>query len=120
LIELMNTGALDFLLRNGADVNAEYKNGETPIFYSVSKQNFNEVSELLEYKANPNAKNRKRLTPLHKLLSYIGLRTESVAKRLIENGADVNAKDASGTTPLTSCLRDQECMNMMLLNFLSR
>ena len=52
---------------------------------------------LLEYGADPNARDSDDQTPLHRVVEWN--RTE-VARVLLENGVDVNARDVTNRTPL--------------------
>lgn len=108
-----------FLIEKGADININNKNGETPLHKSAYHGHF-EVAELLINKgANINAVDIANLTPLNfaiwGLTSLEALLSELVPNEfvkqqmqgfiktieiLIKNGADVNAKNKDGNTPL--------------------
>ena len=108
----------DFLVNHGADVNApaDNKTKETPLHNALSKAGrpyyFYVVKLLIEKGANVNAKTipgietgafmrdvrTKGETPLHRAAAYADERT---IRYLVENGADKEAKDANGNSPLT-------------------
>jgi ankyrin repeat protein len=107
----------DFLINNGADVNASVdKTDETPLHNALSKAGrpyyFYVVKLLLEKGANINAKTipgietgafmrdvrTKGETPLHRAAAYADEKTISY---LIETGADKEAKDVNGDSPLS-------------------
>jgi uncharacterized protein len=107
----------DFLLHNGADVNARVdKTNETPLHNALAKAGrpyyFYVVKLLVEKGADVNAKTvpgmetgafmrdvrTKGETPLHRAAAYADERTINY---LIENGADKEAKDANGDSPLS-------------------
>ncbi len=107
----------DFLINHGADVNAPVdKTNETPLHNALAKAGrpyyFYIVKLLVEKGADVNAKTISGLetgafmrdvrtkgeTPLHRAAAY---EDEKTIKFLIENGANVEAKDANGDSPLS-------------------
>ena len=100
------------LLAHGADVNAKDDIGYTPLHCASYKD---ESELLLTHGADANAKDKEGKTPLHKAASadpedYKGLGKEVIKflternlariEVLLDHGADVNAKDNDGQTPL--------------------
>jgi acetyl esterase/lipase len=84
----------EFLIANGADVNAKDCMGRTPLALAGLK----DVAEMLIAKgADVNAKNEAGYTQLH--LAARGGNKER-AELFIAKGADVNARDKKGHTPL--------------------
>ena len=73
---------------------------------------------LLEYGANPNARDIERQTPLH-LLSGKPHKLD-VLRILLEHGADVDAEDADGRTPLQVALKGGHDEVTQLLSGYSR
>lgn len=107
----------DFLIHHGADVNATVdKTHERPLHNALSKAGrpyyFYVVKLLVEHGADVNAKTIPNLetgafmrdvrtkgeTPLHRAAAYADERTIDF---LISNGADKEAKDAYGDSPLS-------------------
>lgn len=107
----------DFLINHGAHVNAPVdKTNETPLHNALAKAGrpyyFYTVKLLVDKGANVNAKTIPRLetgafmrdvktkgeTPLHRAAAYAD---EKTITYLIENGADKEAKDANGDSPLS-------------------
>ena len=107
----------DFLVQQGADVNASLdKTGERPLHNALAKAGrpyyFYVVRLLVDKGANVNAKTlpgietgafmrdvrTKGETPLHRAAAYADERT---IQFLLEHGADREAKDAHGDTPLS-------------------
>ena len=107
----------DFLIKHGANINATVINtNETPLHNALSKAGrpyyFFVVKLLIEKGANVNAKTipgmetgafmrdvrTKGESPLHRAAAYADERTIDF---LIKKGADKNAKDVNGDTPLS-------------------
>lgn len=107
----------DFLIKNGADVNSFVKEtGETPLHNSLAKAGrpyfYYVVRLLVEHGADVNAKTipgketgafmrdvrTKGETPLHRAAAYAD---EKIIQFLLDNGANPEARDANGDSPLT-------------------
>lgn len=89
---------VEFLVKNGADVNAEDKRGIIPLYYSVWLGKSYEIAEcLVNNGADVNFK-RGNDTSLLYLASRDG--KEKIAELLIKKGADLNQQDEVGKTPL--------------------
>lgn len=107
----------NFLIQHGADVNTSVdKTNERPLHNALSKAGrpyyFYVVKLLVEYGADVNAKTLPHLetgafmrdvrtkgeTPLHRAAAYAD---EQTIDFLIKNGADKEAKDAYGNSPLS-------------------
>ncbi|WP_341814526.1 ankyrin repeat domain-containing protein [Wolbachia endosymbiont (group A) of Dendrolimus pini] len=126
-----------FLVNKGADINAKDKDGKTPLDLAVqgnetsvaeflkqtqldkkllaAAQNadINEVKDLINQKANINAKDMYGWTPLHFAASRNKL---SVVEFLFNNNANINAKDVYGNTPLH--VAAQYSSNLEIVKFL--
>ena len=106
-----------FLLEQGADASlAKDDNGETALHSALSKANSKRTYQvahlLLSYNANPNAKTLPNKesgafmrdakthgeTPLHRAAAFGSV---EVIDLLLEYGADTNAEDQNGNTPLS-------------------
>jgi ankyrin repeat protein len=86
-----------FLVENGADVNAKYKDNNTALLLACKKSHFDIVKYLVENGAAVNANDSRSSTPLI-LASKNG--NFEIVKFLVENGADVNAKYKADHTAL--------------------
>ena len=120
---------VDLLIANGADVNAVYKHG-TPLLLAVAHvpdvehKRIEEIFEkLLAHGADVNAKSPSRGdTPLHQaaksghyLRHQAGERGHyTLARRLIAAGADVNATNKKGHTPIWYA-KDEDCTEIVEL-----
>jgi ankyrin repeat protein len=115
------TNIVSLLLEHSANVNAKDSNENTPLHMASWKGHVNIVSLLLENGADPNVADKDGVTPLRvaqdnenqtcvaaieKYLKQQVLYDASKngdleeAKRAIEKGANVKAKDENGDTPL--------------------
>ncbi len=87
-----------YLIDNKADVNAMDKNNETPLHYAAIGVKYDIVVLLLDNKADVKIVSNRRRTPLHKA-SY-KKDADKIVEKLLEYGADINAKDIWENTPL--------------------
>ena len=91
-------GAVSFLLRGGAVVNAKDTAGNTPLFSACRGGHEEVVCTLLEANgAEINARNHRGWTALH--LAAVKGHT-GVVSILVDRGAEVNAESTKGWTPL--------------------
>ena len=91
--------ALDFVLKKKAsDINAKDKVlGSTALYQAVNNKSFKKVEMLLKNGADPNIPNTNKLSPLH-IATHLNL--EDTIILLLNNGADVNAKDSKDHAPI--------------------
>ena len=94
LLELM-----DWLITQGADINAKDEYERTPLHYHAQVNNVEKVALLLERGADMEAQDKYKNTPLH-FAEY----NAEAAQLLIEKGADIKAKDDRGYTPMERML----------------
>ncbi|CAG0895051.1 unnamed protein product [Cyprideis torosa] len=98
------------LIEKGADVNAKAEVGKTPLFIATDRDRHSVVEVLLAHGADPNIANKYQRTPLHEAKSA------ETAELLMQKGADVNAKDDDGGTPLfVASQRDRPSVSEVLL-----
>jgi len=95
---------VEYLLKNGIDINATDDKGSTALMYAVANQADNRfILNLINHGADINLTNSIGESAL-----WIVTRQEAspeTLKLLIEYGADTNKKDASGETPIWYQLR---------------
>ena len=92
----------ELLLRRGADVNALDKRG-APLHLAINRGAFDVVETLINYGADVNAsKLFSEETPLHELATVTVFQPshEKIMALLKQKGADFNALDGLGRTPL--------------------
>lgn len=91
-------GMAQLLVENGANVNATFPTGETPLMTAAGRGNIKVTNYLLAQGANPNAAGKSGLTALYSAASSdYGA---SAAETLLKHGANADAKYLSGLTPL--------------------
>jgi ankyrin repeat protein len=99
-----NLEAVDFFIKNGADVNRKDSIKRTPIYIAASKENVSIFERLIQAGADVNWKDEFGNTPLHSVLGYydsrLNLRHVEKIQLLLRNGADINARADDGSTPL--------------------
>ncbi|WP_265021508.1 ankyrin repeat domain-containing protein [Wolbachia endosymbiont (group A) of Icerya purchasi] len=85
------------ILENGEDIDAQDKDGVTPLHWAVEDNNKELAKLLIKHGADVDARNRDKHTPLHyaAVHGYV-----EIAKYLIDNGANVNAQDQDEHIPL--------------------
>jgi len=96
-----------WLLDHKADVNAKDILGQTPLIVAIATGHWSMVNTLLERRANENIADNLGRTPLHYSVSMPptdGLGLNPAVAALIAHGADVNAKDVAGRTPLMAAI----------------
>ena len=98
----------EFLILNGADINARNIYEETLLHLAVYNGHIGFVKLLIANKAELNPKDLRGLTPLHRA-AVLGLK--EIAALLITEGADVNARDRNGETPLDWA--DEEIVDLL-------
>jgi ankyrin repeat protein len=98
------------LFYGGIDLDANDETYGTPLFAATLRSLQHIVAILLQLGCDPNARSTKvKNTPLHALGINISPKSLDIAKMLLSYGADINAINLNGMTPLdyvrTSYLR---------------
>ncbi|KAI0599016.1 ankyrin repeat-containing domain protein [Biscogniauxia sp. FL1348] len=100
---------LDWLLKNGADINATSTTGRTPLSFLCRNppDNLGIIRQLVKMGANVNHQNLEGSTPLHEL--WVPSTTWNpeiqLVKMLLQLGADPSIRDQHGRTPLFDYMR---------------
>ena len=102
---LQSVDIMRWLLKHGANASTQTHNGRTPLHRAALNANLEAVQVLLEYNPDIGLRDTTGDTPLHDVLTEIGLSPEEkvveIVRRLLEYGADPNAcRLRSGSTPL--------------------
>ncbi|XP_072032763.1 transient receptor potential cation channel subfamily A member 1-like [Amphiura filiformis] len=106
--------AAEVLLQYGADVTDALTNGQTPL-HVCCRRGFSKVVKILIHngKADVNSRDKDKTTPLHQATIKGDI---DVCRLLIENGADIRAKDINQLTPLMQAAQSgfEECVQILL------
>jgi len=88
---------VEFLISQGADVNASGEKGLRPLHTAAQKGNADIAKLLILKGSDVNIVDKNKYTPLHYAVEE---RNTDIVKLLIENGADVNARTTEGVQPI--------------------
>jgi len=83
----------------GVHKNASDIDGDTPLHYAVREDHAMAVQALLAAGAEPSVRNEDLETPLH-LAVVVSSSDPKIAQHLLDAGANTNAQDRMGATPL--------------------
>jgi ankyrin repeat protein len=92
-----NRQLTEWLLAQGASVDAKASRDRTPLHLAVEKKATHIAALLIGKSATVDARDDLQRTPLHVAARY---GTEELVAVLLRHGADANAKSAEGETPL--------------------
>ena len=95
------------LLRHGADVNFQNKNGDTALHVAITQATVSssKIKALLSHGASPNAQNKHGETPLHLLRSYNP--SGETISLLLGAKADLEVKNDAGLTVLLKVVKNK-------------
>lgn len=99
---------LQWLVAEGADLAASDSYGDTPL-HAHARDWQGKVETLLALGADANIEGKGGNTPLHSAAASV---KPAAARKLLQHGAQVEARNSSGQTPLELAL--QTCSNAML------
>lgn len=94
---------VELLLQVGASVDLADHDGNTPLLAIDLREHaecLNVVQRLVNHGGNPNARDQKGLTLLHKA-AYFGEQALDIVQYLISAEANIEAQDVNGDTPLS-------------------
>jgi ankyrin repeat protein len=105
-----NAAAVEELLQQGADINAQGRFGNTPLMMAVQSDKVDMVKLLLKKGADPDGLGGAAL------LTAIDGDNLEIVKLLLEGGANTDVAENDGTTPLTKAVqRNHTAMVKLLL-----
>ena len=93
-----NERAFSHLLKLGADPNAPNETGEPLLGWSILNRDLRYFELALSHGGNPNALNTKINRPI--IFQAISEDSNKALELLIKAGADINARDQNGSTPI--------------------
>lgn len=101
---------MNWLLHKGADIESFDDQGWTPLLGAISSQHEDTASLLLKKGATPTSTCERGMTCLHLLARWPTFTSaqERLARELVAAGADINAKNDAGETPLLHLCRKRE------------
>lgn len=104
---------IEWLLSHGANVNSLDATGANALFYAADRRDEYAVERLIEAKANVFQAALDGDTALHRAARTGG--ADRVIDLLIDAGADVNAKNHAGVTPLAAAIAEERRRTTALL-----
>lgn len=107
----------DALITAGADVNARDNNGTTALLTAAAMGHTATVQTLMKYRPDANVTEpEQQYTPLHLVIRAAQPGYLDAVKALVSGGANLDAKDSKGATPLL--LAASRCDNTPIIAFL--
>ncbi|PIG89904.1 ankyrin repeat domain protein [Aspergillus arachidicola] len=98
-VKLGHPQMVDLLLRHGADANAADRDGVTPVFVAALSRHNTILQNLIQHRGQVNCKTSlEAWTPLH--AACAGTKEATTVQLLLDHGAEVDAADSHGNTPL--------------------
>lgn len=97
-----NLNIIEFLLKNGADINSYDEKFGNPLMSAARNRNINLVKFLINNEANINVKTPDNTTPLMQETKY---GHEEMVDILLISGADINQKNNKGETALDIAIK---------------
>ena len=92
-----NLSDISNAIKNGADINGQDENGNTPLHWAAKSGNLENIKYLITTGAKINIKNKIGNAPL-RWAAWSG--NLEVVKYFVELGSDVNLQDKNGNTPI--------------------
>jgi len=110
-----NFELVDFLIRNGANVNREHRRKNTPLHFAAGAEDSRILRRLIEAGATINVSDESGFTPLHRATN-----NKEKIEILSANGADINAVTSNGLTPLMIAVHSPYCKTEVIQTIFAR
>lgn len=114
-IKTRNFEVIDFLLENGANIEAKDEKGFTPLYYAVVMNHIEITTHLLKKGANPNTQNELGNTPMHQVARKDRV---DMYYLLVENGAKKDISNNFGMKPINFAIEfgSQRVIGLLMSN----
>ncbi len=112
-----DTEIVDLLIERGADLTVRDKYGSTVLHKAARESDGEMMKRLLATGVDPNLKDSEDNTPLIIApgnLDVVTGKSIDIVRLLIEKGADVNAKNKYGGTPLHAAIGSEQTVKLLL------
>jgi len=110
---IADTDDVSRCLKDGANVNARDKHGETPLHHAAAHTKMpTVVTALIQAGAKINARSESGITPLHRAAAHTKMPT--VVTALVQAGAKINARSEMRLTPLHYAVRNNKSTTVLM------
>ncbi|OWF35324.1 uncharacterized protein LOC110443061 [Mizuhopecten yessoensis] len=106
---------VQLLLKGGANVNIANKKGATPLMMSVATRDIALMEMLLDGGAEVDKVDNRRRSTFHSVIELSSRAVPTIARLLVQRGADINTVDKDGGTLLSKSIRFGKMETILML-----